>query len=148
MLQSINVLVQDCCLISKLLNASNTNLRDIPLEINEKTSVFEIAAATSLQSAGNRCISINLKARDGQPQIYASTIQCTCPFMEPLCYPLLFPYGEEGWGSELRGTVHFSNYLASRFLMPDKNEDATILKTATADGKKLFPSTDFNYYLA
>jgi glycosidase len=40
---------------------SNDTIQNITIDINEKTSVFEIAAATSLESAGNRCISLQLK---------------------------------------------------------------------------------------
>jgi hypothetical protein len=91
--------------------------------------VFEIAAATSLESAGNRCISLQLKGD------YAmKTLQSTCSYLEPLCYPILFPYGEQGWGSELQNTIYFSDYLASRFLMPDKTSNDEVLKTLSSEG--------------
>jgi hypothetical protein len=45
-------------------------------------------------------------------------IDSTHKYVEPLCYPLLFPYGERGWGSDLKG-CDFMNYLANRLLMPE-----------------------------
>jgi len=41
------------------------------------------------------------------------------PQVEPLCYPLLFPCGERGWGSDLK-QCDFMSYLANRLLMPEQ----------------------------
>ena len=42
--------------------------------------------------------------------------------MEPLCFPLLFPYGERGWGNDLKTKkIQLFPYLASRLLRPEPN---------------------------
>jgi hypothetical protein len=62
------------------------------------------------------------------------TLKATCPYLEPLCYPLWFPNGEERWGSELQKIIFFSDYLASRFLMPDRTLEGEVLKVFYNDG--------------
>jgi hypothetical protein len=39
--------------------------------------------------------------------------------VEPLCYPVLFPHGESGWGEGIKDLVSFYQYLASRILQPE-----------------------------
>ena len=40
---------------------------------------------------------------------------------EPLLYPLFFPFGEEGWGRNLkRSKISLLEYLKARFLQPEK----------------------------
>jgi hypothetical protein len=38
--------------------------------------------------------------------------------LEPLCYPLFFPWGSGGWGSQC--SIPFVEYLCCRLLMPDR----------------------------
>jgi len=43
--------------------------------------------------------------------------------VEPLCYPLLFPYGEFGWGAELKQhKIQLMPYLAARLLQPEMRD--------------------------
>ena len=43
--------------------------------------------------------------------------------VEPLCYPLLFPNGELGWGAELkRHKIQLMPYLAARLLQPEMKD--------------------------
>jgi hypothetical protein len=72
---------------SLTINSATTSyaIQNIKIDINEKTSVFEIAAANSLKSAGNRCKSIQLKG-----DITMKTLQSTRSYLEPLCYPIFF----------------------------------------------------------
>ena len=49
-------------------------------------------------------------------------IKTTSKLLEPLCYPLFFPYGEHGWSSDLsinNKKIQFMPYLASRILKPE-----------------------------
>ena len=43
--------------------------------------------------------------------------------VEPLLYPLLFPYGEEGWGKDLKRqhNITLLEYLKARLLQPEEN---------------------------
>ena len=48
------------------------------------------------------------------------TIRSTSDVVEPLCYVLLFPYGERGWTTDMSKKVGFMQYMCSRFKMPEK----------------------------
>jgi hypothetical protein len=156
MFRNTNELVRECCFINDSLSSflSSTNsvsstlpiatsantIQNVTIDINEKTSVFEIAAATSLESAGNRCVSVQLKG-----DFAMKTLQSTCSYLEPLCYPIFFPHGEEGWGSELQKSIFFSDYLASRFLMPDRTSNGEVFKILNNSGV-LFPTNRFQLF--
>ena len=64
--------------------------------VNAKHAGVEIAAVTSDTIGGNRVIRYRLKGQNS----WSATIRSTDPRIEPLCYPLLFPFGEDGWGKE------------------------------------------------
>jgi hypothetical protein len=43
--------------------------------------------------------------------------------VEPLCFPFFFPYGERGWGADLKASkIHLTAYLAARMLQPENIE--------------------------
>jgi hypothetical protein len=48
------------------------------------------------------------------------TINSASDVVEPLCYVLLFPYGERGWSRDISKKVEFTEYMCSRFKMPEK----------------------------
>lgn len=81
------------------------------------------------ENTGNLTISYKLD------DTHSSTISGTSELVEPLCYPLLFPYGEVGWSQDKRKSIRsdyavfifvkiinnvvffsFMNYLACRLL--------------------------------
>ncbi len=53
----------------------------------------------------------------------STTIENDSNKMEPLVYPLLFPFGEPGWGTVVRKQVKFMRYLAAKILMPEPVHD-------------------------
>jgi hypothetical protein len=75
---------------------------------------FEVASITDVRETSDRVLIFKLKNNQ------TKTIQMWSPYMEPLSYPLLFNYGERGWG---KGDdcikVEFTDYLASRLLRPE-----------------------------
>ncbi len=58
--------------------------------------------------------------------------------VEPLCYPLLFPFGETGWSTGRRKTVPFMSYLSARILQPELG-----LAMRNSDGTTIFPTNRF-----
>ena len=101
---------------------------------NKRMSVFEIAHITSDKEPNDRVVSFKFK-NSSSP----STVPMSSKFFEPLCYPLLFNYGENGWGSEMRHQFPFMKYLCSRMLQPEyysngapmllpNNDDPPVLK--------------------
>lgn len=123
-LQQINILVNEIENIGLRSRQSefNNNNHNMIVEINARTSHFDVAAITSDDVTGNRTLTIR---RKGSNQ--TSTISTTDSKLEPLSYPLLFPFGEDGWGDKIRKTIKFPKYLLSRMLMGEKNEDGSPL---------------------
>jgi hypothetical protein len=94
--------------------------RHLIADINASITYFEVAQITDDAVSGNRILRIQLKDATS-----TSNIHLTSGFLEPISYPLLFPYGEKGWSSDIKNTLGFLPYLASRILMPEYNEDGS-----------------------
>ena len=75
---------------------------------------LEVAQITSDAETGDRVVRYKVKGN-------TRTIDATSPLMEPLCYPLFFNLGEQGWGSAMKKDNHieFQSYLACRLLRPE-----------------------------
>jgi hypothetical protein len=121
LLQS-NYFVQDCELVGSTIaanSATTSYAADIELRasINIKTNVFDIAAITSDTTTGERILTYQLKDCNK-----ASYIPSTSAYLEPLSYPLLFPYGEDGWCIDIAKEVPFCTYLCSRMLCPERRD--------------------------
>ena len=97
-----------------------TTDRNLLADINASMTYFEVAQITDDSPTGNRCIRIKLRGSAS-----TSTIQMTSGFLEPVSYPLFFPYGEKGWSADIKDSLTFMSYLASRILMPEYNADGT-----------------------
>jgi len=122
-LQSINILAQEIEMIGTITKHGGTDREpNILVELNTATSHFDVAAISSNEFKGNRILTIKRKGSQS-----TNTIQITDSKMEPLSYPLLFPYGEDGWGENIRKSIKFPKYLLSRMLMGEKLEDGTPL---------------------
>jgi hypothetical protein len=117
-LKEVNGLVNECEQIGIMAEAgvlADGGARDLKLAINVQTSAFDIAAITSDATTGERVLTYKLKGADK-----AASVPITHHLLEPLSYPLLFPYGESGWSADIRKTLGFTQYLRSRMLMPEK----------------------------
>jgi len=130
-LQEKNTLVQEIESIGLFSRSQeiNINRHNMFVELNARTSHFDVAAITSDDIRGNRTLTIT---RKGSNQ--TSTIATTDNKLEPLSYPLLFPYGEDGWGESIRKSIKFPKYLLSRMLMGEKNIDGTSLSFLNRKG--------------
>ena len=53
------------------------------------------------------------------------SIPLHCKELETLVYPILFPHGENGWSKEIKNTVKYIPYLASRLLMPERDSSSS-----------------------
>jgi hypothetical protein len=123
-------------LIDKKQNIITTNSKNITLlksSINEKTHHLEIGAIVSDMSDGNIVFKYQIKNE-------INMIKSKSKYVEPLCFPLLHPYGEYGWDSLLKNELNLLPYILSRWLMPEityddsytsmdvENEDDNIIK--------------------
>ena len=82
--------------------------------MNQQAQYLEVASITNSNATGNKIIRFQLKNKPNTTQI-----NMTSEILEPLCYPLLFTRGEDGWGDIYRKQIKFPAYLASRMLKPD-----------------------------
>jgi len=131
-MQEKNILAQEVEMIgniTKHCHTQNEN-QNILVELNTATSHFDVAAISSDVFGGNRVLTIRRKG-----SLQTNTIHTTDSKLEPLSYPLLFPYGEDGWGEHIRKAIKFPKYLLSRMLMGEKQEDGTTLLIRNKKGK-------------
>jgi len=119
--KQINYLVQECV-------AQGERVRqEIMPVINLTTTTFDIASIVS-EDANRPNRRIFYQLRD---QRNSSSINLMSNIMEPLCYPLLFPFGEKGRGGDNRKAIKFNDYILHRFLLPERNSDGELLLMPT-----------------
>jgi hypothetical protein len=116
-----NPLCQQYVAIGDAIRDINENNSQGPDAVGEgepilsvKTHQFEVSAVLSEDVHGKRVVRVTPIGCQGLSKISAES-----SLFEPLCYPLLFCYGERGWGKDIRKSVTFQRYLASRILMPE-----------------------------
>jgi hypothetical protein len=90
-----------------------TAVRQITASLNVQTSLMEVGCILSDESQGNIVYKFNVKNM-------GHTINSASDIVEPLCYVLLFPFGERGWCRDLSKRVGFMQYMCSRFKMPER----------------------------
>jgi hypothetical protein len=88
---------------------------DVEAYFDVQTHDFEIASVTSQDFRGEKVVRVVQKGSLSRP----TSISINSHLFEPLCYPLLFLYGEPGWSKSIAKAVSHSQYMASRILMPD-----------------------------
>jgi len=121
-LKQTNCHVHDCEQIGRGVTqivdpANEEEVRVVIAQLNTQTSSFDVAAITSDRTTGERTLTYKLKGAHK-----ASRIPISHRLMEPLSYPLLFPYGKVGWDTLTGRDLHFGDYLLSRMLMPEKSQ--------------------------
>jgi hypothetical protein len=91
---------------------------EVIAQINSVSNIphlLDVASVTDDSAIGKRVIHFKLKnTRQWQK------LPITHEHIEPLSYPILFLAGEDGWGINLKPTVHFPEYIVSRMLMPEE----------------------------
>jgi hypothetical protein len=97
-----------------------------------------VAAITSDATTGERVLTYKRKG-----ERCAKTIPSTHRLLEPLSYPLLFPYGESGWSAMNRTTLEYHPYLCSRMLMPERDFDGNILTVRNKQNTRDWPINRF-----
>jgi len=93
-------------------------LPQVVARLENQVSYLEVASITSDTERKNRVINIKLNDKDGISG-EAKSFGMNSRHVEPLCYPVLFPHGESGWGEGIKDLVSFYQYLASRILQPE-----------------------------
>ena len=105
--------------IGNLINENKIVVVNGVSTIRGQTDYFEVAQITSQNPSGERVLTVQWKDQSKLDLITMNSCQ-----MEPISYPLLFFYGENGWGidpktSSSERQVSFMSYLASRILKPE-----------------------------
>ena len=95
--------------------ASNEEIINGIALLNTQVHNYEVSAITAENNPRNIVKSIRLTLPDKTSNI----IKQNSALFEPLCYPMLFNTGENGWNYDLGKKFSFSKYLISRILQPD-----------------------------
>jgi hypothetical protein len=117
-LKNINPFAEELKLIGNEIKsnehifAMNNEVINLRSRINTKTHHFEIGAILSDNSTGN----INFKYKLKNNTFYISS--CS-EKVESLCFPILFPYGENGFSTKIQKEVGCMTYMCSRWLMAE-----------------------------
>jgi hypothetical protein len=97
------------------------------------TANLDIASVTNEAITQNRVLKFKLKSSQGW-----SSVDGTSDLVEPLQFPLFFPYGEKGWSVGSNKKLPYTTYLASRLLMPEK-----WLRTPSLDRERIWNCNRF-----
>ena len=86
---------------------------DVRTSLRNKVEYFDVAHIACDHATGEKILSVNLQnGRTGYVDMDSWKV-------EPLSYPLFFPYGECGWGTDDGKNIPYNKYLASRLLRPE-----------------------------
>ncbi|KAJ1400064.1 hypothetical protein B484DRAFT_471263, partial [Ochromonadaceae sp. CCMP2298] len=139
-----NYFVQDCELVGSTMGAAISATpsfqadAELRASINIQTNVFDIAAITSDVTTGERILTYKLKHC-----AKARCIPSTSTYLEPLSYPLLFPYGEDGWSIDIAKEFPFTTYLCNRMLCPELRDSGEQLTSMNKDESRCIPTNRF-----
>jgi len=116
-LKQHNKICQECEQIGHFANdyMQTSSTVNAYATINETTSYMDVAQITSDNVTGNRIITFQRKGSH-----HTTSIDCTDSMWEPFIYPLFFFHAERGWGSDIRHTLKYTDYLIARLLCPEK----------------------------
>ena len=134
-LKSLNAYAKELSSASEAIKLFNTT-PELIAKVNAANQGIEIAGFIADSNNKQQLETIHFKPKG---QKYYNAIQVTNKKSEALCYPIFFPYGEDGWGNELRKAndnkkITFINYLSSRVLMPEPdlfvlNQNGQLIQT-------------------
>jgi hypothetical protein len=96
--------------LNSLQNAESINI--IPAMPDQREHFDVCSVINNRQTDG---MSMRVCPRNGP----ISTVHMDSEAVEPLVYPLLFPYGEPGWIAYLKNRLAAGAYLMSRLLQPE-----------------------------
>jgi hypothetical protein len=80
------------------------------------TEKLDVASVTNDAMTGNRVIRFREKGKAPWHELNAVNEK-----VDALCFPLLFPFGENGWSPKIRKSFGYPDVLASRLLKPEND---------------------------
>jgi hypothetical protein len=123
---------------AEALDIEDTASPELYSQLNTQAQYLEVAQITNTLERCNRVVTVKLRGGGG------ATIPLTSSVLETICYPLLFNRGEVGWGEDKRNIVSFTDYMASRILMPDVLSNGKFLELPSKeDPNVLLPVSRF-----
>jgi len=104
--------------------------------LNTETNRFEVGVLISHDNPGQLHYTFKLNGTSFR-------IPQSSPHVEPVVYPLLFPFGENGWHQGLK--IPYMQYMAARFLMPERDIESStgFLERLNKDGTRLLKTNRF-----
>lgn len=114
------------------------NIEAVRALINAETNRFEVGVLISHDNPGHLHYTFKLNGTSFK-------VPMSSPYVEPVVYPLLFPFGEDGWHQGLAQDIPYMQYMASRFLMPERDSESSsgYLERMNKAGTKLLPTNRF-----
>jgi hypothetical protein len=124
--------------INQPLGEFNGNIEAVRALINQETNRFEVGVLISHDNPGHLQYTFKLNGVNFK-------LPHTSPYVEPVVYPLLFPFGESGWHQGLTIRIPYMQYMASRFLMPERDYESPsgYLERMNKAGTRLLPTNRF-----
>ena len=101
-------------------------VQDLLQTINNSTSYLDIGIIRGDQAVGERGIIFVPKGNNK----LSKTIKLDSNRMEPFAYPLLFCWGENGWGKECKPEVQLNQYIMSKLLHSESIAIPSLLNPA------------------
>lgn len=102
---------------TNVLNGGELIDADVPAlraSINSRTELLEVGHIVSDTASGNLSFDFKLKGK-------THTVETHDKRAEGLLYPILFPYGEDGWDRKDKGGTEYMQYMLNRLMMPEQD---------------------------
>ena len=112
-LRTLNPYCQELRMLGAEARARADGNAVIPRMPNQKDHWTVCAVVNNRQ---NGSMVIQMQTRNNN----ISSIAMDSPQVEPICFPLLFPHGENGWTNELKHELTAEAYMIARMLRPEK----------------------------
>ena len=93
-------------------NENNTFISTMPRQGEH----FTVCSVMNNRQSGSMVMQI-----ETQDTHEISNVSMDSPLVEPLSYPLLYPYGEQGWTNKYKNKLKLDQYVTARILRPEQN---------------------------
>jgi len=139
-LSDINPYCRELVRVGKVIHRVDDfeNVVSMRAQINQVTNRFEVGVLVSHDNPLEMVYTYKLNGA-------TISVPMQSAELEPLVYPLFFPFGENGWSKSIKHVVKYLPYLTARILMPerDSDSDSGFLQRLNKDGSRMLFTNRF-----